>query len=219
MNPSPEKQNPLILPIQRNSLAILTDLEKDSWERLSQSLYHKEDRSAGPGFRFMILATRNSRGADARMVVNRRVDIDRKYVWFYTDARTEKVLQLEAFPMATLLFWNEAEQLQLRQTVETRLHTNDYIADEHWETVKETERKMYLSAPTPGTRTDTPYPGFPEHLATEKLSADEQAAARMHFAVIECRVLCMEYLQLSKRGQTRACFQYEPETSMAWLAP
>lgn len=167
----------------------------------------------------MTFATRNSRGADARMVVNRRVNVDQKYVWFYTDARTEKVLQLEAFPMATLLFWDEAEQLQLRLTVETRLHTNDYIADEHWETVEETERKMYLSAPIPGTKTDAPYPGFPEHLTTGNPSADEQAAARQHFAVIECRVLCMEYLHLSKSGQTRACFEYEPETKRVWLAP
>ena len=197
----------------------LSELETDSWNKLVTALTHRSKPGTGAGFRFMTFATRNSRGADARMVVNRRVDADRKYVWFYTDARTEKVLQLEAFPMGTLLFWDETEQLQLRLTVETRLHTNDYIADEHWETVKETERKMYLSTPVPGTKTDAPYPGFPEHLTTEKPSADEQAVARQYFAVIECRVLGMEYLHLSKSGQTRACFQYEPETSMAWLAP
>ena len=114
MSNSPHSQ-----PVKSTVTPTLYNLEADSWNKLVSALAHRSKPGNGAGFRFMTFATRNSRGADARMVVNRRVDADRKYVWFYTDARTEKVLQLEAFPMATLLFWDEQAQLQLRLTVET----------------------------------------------------------------------------------------------------
>ena len=167
----------------------------------------------------MVVATRTSDGADARTVVLRKVDTARKYVWFHTDARATKVMQLEAFPHSTLLFWDDKQQCQLRLTVETRLHTDDYVADEHWQNLWVGNRKMYLSEQTPGSEQPHPYPGFPEHFGDDLPSEEESEAGRKHFGVIECRVLAMEYLHLSRSGQTRARFQYEPESKRVWLAP
>ncbi|GAB2574523.1 pyridoxamine 5'-phosphate oxidase family protein [Spirosoma areae] len=192
----------------------LTDLERDSWQQLASAIEEEQDQ-----FKTMTLATCTAKGADARTVVLRQVDTTLNYVWFHTDARAEKVIQLEAFPTAMLLFWDETRQIQLRLTVETRLHTDDHIADEHWQALWVGSRKMYLSAPAPGSEQPGPYPGFPEHLGNELPSEQESEAGRKNFAVIECRVLAMEYLHLSRSGQTRARFQYEPESKKVWLAP
>ncbi|MVM37877.1 pyridoxamine 5'-phosphate oxidase [Spirosoma sp. HMF3257] len=206
---------------QENSeaAAMLPDLERTSWEQLLASTEQKEDQSIGSGFKTMTLATCTSRGADSRMVVLRQVDIDHKYVWFYSDARAEKVLQLEAFPMASLLFWDNKRQIQLRLTIETRLHTDDFIADDHWGRLWVGSRKAYLSEQTPGTAQPHPYPGFPDQFIDSLPTNEESETGRKNFAVIECRVLAMEYLHLSRKGKTRACFQYEPESRMVWLAP
>ncbi|MVM34035.1 pyridoxamine 5'-phosphate oxidase [Spirosoma sp. HMF4905] len=201
------------------AVAMLPDLERTSWEQLLAAAEQKEDESVGSGFKTMIMASCTSRGADARIVILRLVDIDHKYVWFYSDARSEKVLQLEASPQASLLFWDANRQVQLRLTIETRLHTDDYIADDHWSRLWVGGRKAYLSEQKPGTVQPHPYPGFPEHLIDKLPSDEESEAGRKNFAVIECRVLAMEYLHLSRRGHTRACFQYEPESRMVWLAP
>ncbi|QMW06056.1 pyridoxamine 5'-phosphate oxidase family protein [Spirosoma foliorum] len=208
-------------PSQENSkaVAMLPDLERTSWEQLRAAAEQKDDQPEASGFKTMTVATCTSRGADARMVVLRRVDIDHKYVWFYSDARAEKVLQLEAFPQASLLFWDSNRHVQLRLTVETRLHTDDYVADDHWEKLGVAGRKAYLSEQKPGTEQPHPYPGVPDHLVNNLPSIEESEAGRKNFAVIECRVLAMEYLQLSRQGHTRACFQYEPESKMSWLAP
>ncbi len=197
----------------------LANLEQQSWQYLALALKPENDASAGAGFKTMVIASHTPTGADARMVVLRQVDVTRKYVWFHTDARSEKVLQFEAFPIATLLFWDQTLQIQLRLSVETRLHTDDDMADTHWQTVWAGGRKMYLSDYQPGTELQKAYPGFPEHLGEGLPSAEESEAGRKNFAVIECRVLAMDYLHLSRGGQTRACFQYEPESKMTWLAP
>ncbi|WP_338876525.1 pyridoxamine 5'-phosphate oxidase family protein [Spirosoma sp. SC4-14] len=192
----------------------LAELEHTSWQQLASAPESEQDP-----FKFMTVATCTSKGADARMVVLRQVDAGRKYVWFHTDARSEKVIQLEAFPTATLLFWDNKKQLQLRLMVETRLHTDDYVADDQWRALWTGNRKLYLSELKPGTEQPTPYPGFPVHFGENLPTEQESEEGRKNFAVIECRVLSMEYLHLSRAGQTRAFFQYEPESKMVWLAP
>ena len=216
MSQHPQSANAFETPLP--TLKTLAELEHESWQQLTEAADQK-DRSAGRGFNTFVVATCTKRGADARTVVLRRVDITHKYVWFHTDARAEKVLQLEAFPVANLLFWDEQSQVQLRLTVETRLHTDDYIADDHWKTLPVSSRKSYLSELTPGIELEQPYPGFPNPFVDRLPTEEESEAGRKNFAVIECRVLSMEYLHLSRQGQLRACFQYEPESKTVWLAP
>jgi hypothetical protein len=197
----------------------LTDLEQRTWQQLAAVLADTQDSAVPTGFKTMVVATCSPSGADARTVVLRKVNAAHKYVWFHTDARAAKVMQLEAFPNATLLFWDDKLQCQLRLSVETRLHTDDYIADEHWQHLAVSSRKVYLSEYQPGKVLPAPYPGFPEELGENLPSKEASEAGRKNFAVIECRILAMEYLHLSRSGQTRAFFQYEPESRMVWLAP
>lgn len=192
----------------------LSDLERVSWQQLVSAPEQESDH-----FKTMTVATNTSDGADARTVVLRQVDSVRRYIWFHTDARASKVMQLEAFPNATLLFWDEKRQVQLRLTAETRLHTDDYIADEQWKNLWVGGRKTYLSERVPGSELSEPYPGFPAYLGEDLPTEADSEAGRRNFAVIECRVLSLEYLHLSRAGQTRARFQYEPERKLTWLAP
>jgi hypothetical protein len=99
------------------------------------------------------------------------------------------------------------------------LHTDDFVADDQWEELSPSSRKLYLSEKKPGSEVSVPYPGFPEQFTDELPSKQDSEAGRTNFAVIECRVLNMEYLHLSRQGQTRALFQYEPVVKLSWLAP
>lgn len=170
-------------------------------------------------FKTMTLATCTPTGADARMVVLRQADANIKFVWFHTDARAGKVIQLERFPNATLVFWDSNNQLQFRLRVETQLHTDDYVADEHWQKLWAGGRKPYLTEKEPGSLQAEPYPGFPPDLGENLPSEAESEVGRPNFAVIECRVMQLDYLKLGRAGQTRARFQYEPTQVFTWLAP
>lgn len=195
----------------------LNDLEKELWGQLTAALQQKDS-----SFRNIVFATRTddiAAGADARMVVLRDVDAAQKRIWFHTDVRSEKVAQLLAFPRATLLFWDEKQQIQLRLMVEIRLHTNDSSADEQWKNLWVGGRKTYLSEQKPGSAQATPYPGFPAQLGEELPSEEESEKGRGNFAAIECWVNSLEYLHLSRSGQTRARFSYEPDRHFNWLAP
>lgn len=208
---------PTILP---NGLpATLSDLERDSWRELVLAPRREQGRSSQSGFSTMTVATNTPDGADARTVVLRKVDAVRRYIWFHTDARAGKVMQLEAYPNATLLFWDDERQVQIRLVAETRLHTNDHVADQQWRDLWVGSRKTYLSERVPGSELPGPYPGFPISLGETLPTEADSEAGRKNFAVIECRVLSMEYLHLGRSGQTRARFEYEPARKLTWLAP
>lgn len=167
----------------------------------------------------MTLATCTPTGADARIVVLRQADVQQKSVWFHTDARAGKISQLEQFPNATLLFWDGNHQLQFRLTVKTHLHTDDPVADEHWQKLWTGGRKTYLSEKKPGSELAEPYSGFPPQFGEALPSEAESEIGRPNFAVIECQVLQLDYLKLGRAGQTRAQFQYKPTEFFTWLAP
>ncbi|RIV25130.1 pyridoxamine 5'-phosphate oxidase [Fibrisoma montanum] len=193
----------------------LADLERDAWKQLVSAPQRKKD-----GFKTCTIATRLDDGADARTVVLRQADEVQKCIWFHTDRRAGKVTQLKANPQATLLFWDDDRQIQLRLVVRTTIHLNDNVADEQWQKLWVGGRKTYLSEQQPGSGQPGPYPGFPERLGEELPSQEESEAGRVNFAVIACQVLRMDYLHLSRAGQTRAQFTYQgDETGRQWLAP
>ena len=206
-------------PVDRDDKPSLADLERNCWQQLVSAPQREQGRTAESGFKTMTVATNTSSGPDARIVVLRQVDEVHRHIWFYTDVRAGKVMQLEAFPNATLLFWDDKRQIQLRLTAETRLHTDDHVADEKWQDLWVGSRKMYLSERVPGSEQSEPYPGFPAYLGENLPTEADSEAGRRNFAAIECRVLSMEYLHLERAGQTRARFAYEPERKRTWLAP
>ncbi len=193
----------------------LEELERDTWKQLLSAPARRQD-----AFKTMTLATHTlDEGVDARTVVLRQADEAHRRLWFHTDVRARKILQLEAFPNAILLFWDDKRQVQLRLQVETSLHIDDDVADDQWKKLWVGSRKMYLSEQKPGTEVDHPYPGFPEVLGEALPSEADSEAGRPHFAVVECRVLTLEYLHLSRSGQARALFTYEPDLLFSWLVP
>lgn len=199
----------------------LADLDKTTWQYLTAAPAEKQN-----GFNTVVLATLASDSLtpfglpDARTVVLRQADERSKTLWIHTDVRAQKVAQLHNHPAALLLFWDETKRIQLRCWVSTTIHTTDAVADGHWTKIGEGSRKMYLSEHEPGSVQPSAYPGFPVQLGERLPTPAESEAGRPNFAVVACKVLTMDYLHLSRAGQTRAAFTYKgEEVSRNWLAP
>ncbi len=194
----------------------LTDLDAYCWDQLVAAPGGKKEST---GFKTGTLATRTDTGADARTVVLREASNSEKVIWFHSDRRAPKLNQLRNCPVATVLFWDDASQIQLRLTVTTTIHLGDAIADDQWARLWVGSRKMYLSEEVPGSEQAGPYPGFPNHFGEALLTEADSEAGRVNFAVVQCQVSVMEFLRLSRSGQSRARFQYVPEPRFRWLAP
>ena len=178
-----------------DSLALI---EVQLWQELRQAA-----EQPGHEWRTMVLATMADDEAQARSVVLREVDVDAHQLIFFTDARSAKVVQMQARPTGTVLCWSSRIGWQLRLRVHLEVQTSGLKVSSRWARLKLTPAAQdYLSPLSPGS------PMTEQH-APER-------ASRNHFAVVTARVLGIDWLELHADGHRRARFGTDGAT---WLQP
>ena len=168
------------------------------WDELQRAA-----RDKSHGWRTPVLATRDGEGADARTVVLREVDAERRQVLIYTDVRSPKVAQLQAHPQATLVAWCPSLGWQLRLKARLSLDTDGLALSSRWARLQLSPAAQdYLSPLPPGSALDTaPVPA---------------RDTRGHFALIRAEVEAIDWLGLRPGGHRRAVFD---AAGARWVTP
>jgi 3-hydroxyisobutyrate dehydrogenase len=194
----------------------LTALEKDCWVRLlNGSLSYKNP------FHNPVVANSSSKGVNLRTIVLRKVDTQKKELFFHTDIRSGKWNELLEDDKISWHFYNPAGKLQLRLSGTITLHNDDAIANEGWRNSKMSSRKVYTGEFGPSTIVTLPTSGLPEEFDTTDPTPEESEVGRKNFGVISTKINWMEWLWLNSNGHRRASFEYSsPEYFEAnWLIP
>lgn len=166
------------------------------------------------------LSTLSADGPDARTVVLRMADKEKHFLVCHSDFRAEKVAQLLRQPAVHWLFWDAAGGVQLRAGGVATLHHGNEVARHAWNNLSAlTKGNMSASLP-PGTPVGNPEAGIGAYTRQTEISAEDSEAWFRHFAVIETRVLTMDWLLISRNGHRRARIDYrERRPLMQWLVP
>lgn len=185
--------------VANEPLDSLAHIEARVWEELARCATHREHE-----WRVCTLATLDANGdADARSVVIREVDADRRELVFFTDARSPKVAQFAARPKGTLVMWSAELGWQLRLKVDLGVETAGLAVSSRWARLKMKPAAFdYLSPLPPGTPLEHPVP---------------ERGSREHFAVVTLQVRAIDWLGLRAEGQRRALFA--PPAAPRWLQP
>jgi pyridoxamine 5'-phosphate oxidase len=154
-------------------------------------------------WRTPVLATTDGRIGDARTVVLRQASREQAQLLIYSDARSAKVAQARVHPEGTLVAWSPALSWQLRIRVQIEVATDGLELSSRWAQLKLTPSTQdYLSALAPGSP-----------LAGALAARGERA----HFALLEARVLSIDWLELHQQGQRRA--RFANDATACWLQP
>lgn len=177
----------------------LTALEAELWATLGTAVHTR-----GHPWRTATLATVTPAGEpDARTVVLREADPAARLLCFYTDARSPKVAQMQQQPLGLLVLWSAELGWQLRLQVQLTVETSGLAVSSRWARLQMTPAAQdYLSPLPPGSPLTTPAPA---------------SRTRVHFAVVEARVLHMDWLDLAAAGHRRAGFG--ADGAAHWLQP
>ena len=168
------------------------------WHQLGQAASDKSH-----AWRVMGLATLDGQRADLRSMVLREVDAGAQQLTFFTDARSPKVAQIEAQPLATLLAWSAALGWQLRLSVRLSVAVSGLAVSSRWARLQLSPAAQdYLSPLPPGAPVD---PGQPER------------ASREHFAVLSAEVQGLDWLELHADSHRRA--QFDAAGLGQWVTP
>jgi 3-hydroxyisobutyrate dehydrogenase len=119
-------------------------------------------------------------------------------------------------------WWNPDMSVQLRMRGHATVHTDDTVADQMWAEEPANGLDLYLKSQTPGTPTETPTDGLPEHAKGGDLTRDDIAPGRAHFAVIRSVIDHIDAVHLNREEHQRARFMWheaEKRWDKDWLIP
>ncbi|MEM9081746.1 MAG: pyridoxamine 5'-phosphate oxidase family protein [Verrucomicrobiota bacterium] len=146
-------------------------------------------------------------GARVRMVVLRGFEREGWVVTVFTDRRSPKWGELEREPRAELNFWNGRRSVQVRARGEAELLGEGELWEEMRGRIPERSRGDYCARVVPGEEIGEPEEGW-------ELGGED------FFGVIRVKVKEVDWLELSREGHRRACFEVGgDEVRGSWVQP
>lgn len=184
-----------------------------AWTRLVQA---GDDPSHA--MRIVVLATLgDGPSPEARLMVLRGADRQLGKLWFYTDLRSPKVEQLRTCPTVCAVAWDTACGVQLRIRGTATIDSSSPLADDHWRQASMGLQVLLQSPDDPGRPLQQPDPRLMGMKTA--MDADDEAAARRNFAVIEITITGIEWLQVCDDDQRRAIMNPVTDWQPLALAP
>ncbi len=177
----------------------LRDFLNTVWTRL-------EAGAGGAPERWVSLATVNtSGGAEVRTLMMRDADRASGTVAMHTDLHSDKIAEIRANPMASVLIWNEDTQIQIRLRVRIEIASGEEVRAA-WDKVPEASRGNYGTVPSPGTPITGP----------EAYSRQPDIA---RFAILTAHIVEIDAVNLGTDPHRRAVFAATDDWAGDWRAP
>ena len=177
------------------------DIRQQIWKELGRASVDRHH-----AWRTPVLATVGCDGSpNARTVVLRKVDANQQKLCVYTDARSEKVIELAKEPKAVFAFWSARLNWQLRVKVAISVATEGPELQALWQRVQQSASAGdYMATEAPGTERPA---GF---------SVAQNLSGEHHFALLSAQVLQMDWLELGHGAHRRARLRAD---TWQWLIP
>lgn len=183
---------------------------KEAWEEVHAELRRAATDRNHP-FRNMQLATTDHKSVpQQRIVILRRVDDDLG-IYFYTDNRSDKIMEMHDNPSVSLLMWHPGKRLQLRIAGEATQVQDEALIAKCWEEGGKQGIRSYTTTLPPGTP-----------VTAREQAYDWKESGTEHFTVVRIRIKELEFLQLdgdhhrrARRSYSGNCYDFVD----TWLIP
>ena len=180
-----------------NFTNFFSDLDKGElkiWDLLAQGVVNKKSKFHTP-----TLSTVNGNMINSRTIILRKVDNKTKMLFFYSDSRSRKVLNIIQNNNVTLHLYEPRFKLQVQLYGHAKIENNSEKTKNIWSSLNSFSKKNYLSALSPGEKIDS--------LDNLKYNTDNEEAF-YNFSLIYFKVSKLECLQLSDNKNIRVEFVY-----------
>jgi len=199
-------QNTPVTPEDRVSL---DKIPQQIWSLLGEAVADN-----GHPFRTPVIATSNKHGPEARIVVLRRIDAERRHLECHTDVRSGKISQLTSDDAIAWVFYDAVQRIQVRARGVARIYHQDEYSRNRWTTLSEHQKREYAQTLPPGKKVGS-------ETAHHRRHGDADPDSGLgNFAVISSCIHELEWLQLARAGHRRALMVFtDQHWSAQWLMP
>ena len=192
-----------------NFTNFFSDLNKGElkvWDLLAQGVVNKKSKFHTP-----TLSTINGNAINSRTIILRKVDKKTKMLFFYSDHRSRKVLNIKQNNNVTVHLYEPRFKLQVQLYGYANIENKTEKTKDIWNSLKSFSKKNYLSELPPGEKINS--------LDDLKYNADNEEAF-YNFSLIKFKVSKLECLQLSDIKNIRVEFFYtESSDKKYYLVP
>jgi len=189
------------------------EIKKKIWFMLSDAVTNRSSR-----FRLPVFVCGDQNDFDGRIVVLRKSDQANNLLQFHSDIRSDKIPKLKNNKIASMLFYDKEEKIQVRIKVECSINHNNEITKESWSKTGHISRKCYLVDNGPGTESTNPTSGLKPELDNFDFTMEQSEEGYKNFSVIQCKIKSIEWLYLASKGHRRARFELDNNKEY-WLVP
>lgn len=151
-----------------------------------------------------------------RIMILRAMSRDSRILRFHTDARSDKITQLQHEAAASVLVYDAAAKAQVRLSGRAQIVTGGNVADTAWSGSTAFARRCYMAEAAPGTPIAQPSSGLPEWIEGKQPEEEQLADYRGNFAALLFQADSIEWLYLANAGHRRARWQWD-QTQNLWL--
>jgi len=156
----------------------------------------------------------------SKIVVLRNFDQKKKKIFFHTDFRSKKIKNLTFNSKTNFLFYDPIKKIQLRISTISYINHFNNITLSAWKKTKLSSKKCYLAIKAPSSNSKLPSDSLPKHLSGVDPTEDEAKLGYKNFAVIENKIISIDWLHLSHRGHRRLLIDTSKrKISYQWLVP
>ena len=189
------------------------EIKKKIWSMLDDAVTNRSST-----FRIPVFVCGNQKDFDGRIVVLRKSDQANNLLQFHSDIRSDKIPKLKNNKIASMLFYDKEEKIQVRIKVECSINHNNKITKESWSKTGHISRKCYLVDNGPGTESTNPTSGLKPELDNFDFTMEQSEEGYKNFSVIQCKIKSIEWLYLASKGHRRARFELDNNKEY-WLVP
>ncbi len=189
------------------------EIKKKIWFMLSDAVTNRSSR-----FRLPVFVCGDQNDFDGRIVVLRKSDQVNNLLQFHSDIRSDKIPKLKNNKIASMLFYDKEEKIQVRIKVECSINHNNEVTKESWSKTGHISRKCYLVDNGPGTESTNPTSGLKPELDNFDFTMEQSEEGYKNFSVIQCKIKSIEWLYLASKGHRRARFELD-NNKECWLVP
>lgn len=192
----------------------LPALEDLIWEKLQNP-----DKPSLDTWSLACLATIDGDSPRQRTVVIRLAKRIEGKLWFHTDARTNKLIEIERNPNISLTFYDPAHLMQVVMQAKANL-VSEVDRKQHWESATDSSLRQYLAPFPPGKECSYSSCNLPDSARNRIPTRYELAEGYRHFRVVECLVDEIDIVVLRRVGNFRARLTKNDSAWQAtWLQP
>ena len=194
----------------------LSTVEINCWEMLSTAVSDRKHP-----MRSIVVGSVSGVMAQIRTVVLRKVEIEKRKIYFHTDIRSSKIEDIQSTGQLSWLAYDQTQRTQIRLCGATVLHHGNEIAKTQWNLTHHHSRRNYILPEGSGKKHSEDFKIRHDKLSDFSYTLEESEVGFQNFVVVETTVEKLDWYYAHHTGNRRAGFTYENGLlkHADWLTP